>query len=242
VGYLGELLPFAYFNDRGELVGFDVAMAQNLASELGVGVEFVPVKHGKFVEALNTGVCDIIMSAVVLTPDRAQSMAFSTPYLDLTLAFVAKDHRRNEFNSRKKLQSLEAPGIAVVNIPYYIREVRKLVPNAKLTVIDHAREFFEDRNGKFDALAFAAELGSAWSLIYPQYAVAIPHPEVVRIPVAYPVELDQREWAAFVSAWVNLKKKDGSIEGLYDYWILGRNAVPPKPRWSVIRDVLGWVN
>jgi hypothetical protein len=28
---------------------------------------------------------------------------------------------------------------------------------------------------------------------------------------------------------------------LYDYWILGKNAVPTPPRWSVIRNVLHWV-
>jgi hypothetical protein len=29
---------------------------------------------------------------------------------------------------------------------------------------------------------------------------------------------------------------------LYDFWILGRGAASTEPRWSVIRDVLGWVD
>jgi hypothetical protein len=32
-----------------------------------------------------------------------------------------------------------------------------------------------------------------------------------------------------------------SFAALYDYWILGKNAVPKPPRWSVIRNVLHWV-
>ena len=30
-------------------------------------------------------------------------------------------------------------------------------------------------------------------------------------------------------------------EQLYEYWILGRATEDTGPRWSVIRDVLGWV-
>ena len=32
------------------------------------------------------------------------------------------------------------------------------------------------------------------------------------------------------------------IDQLYDHWILGRDAEKRGPRWSVIRDVLGWVD
>ena len=45
----------------------------------------------------------------------------------------------------------------------------------------------------------------------------------------------------FISTWITLKQKDGTIDALYDYWILGKNAVSKPPRWSVLRNVLHWV-
>ena len=36
VGYLPDSLPFAFVNERGDLVGFDVELAHRLARELGV--------------------------------------------------------------------------------------------------------------------------------------------------------------------------------------------------------------
>jgi ABC-type amino acid transport substrate-binding protein len=48
--------------------------------------------------------------------------------------------------------------------------------------------------------------------------------------------------ATMVNAWVDLKKKDGTVQRLYDYWVLGKNAEKKQARWSVIRDVLGWVD
>jgi len=40
----------------------------------------------------------------------------------------------------------------------------------------------------------------------------------------------------------DLQRKNGTIQELYDHWILGRNAQPTQPRWSVIRNVLHWVD
>jgi len=28
--------------------------------------------------------------------------------------------------------------------------------------------------------------------------------------------------------------------GLYNHWILGQDARPPRPHWSILRDVLHW--
>ena len=38
-----------------------------------------------------------------------------------------------------------------------------------------------------------------------------------------------------------LKRTDGSLPRAYDRWILGRKVQTSRKRWSVIRDVLGWV-
>ena len=43
VGYLPDALPFAFFNEHGDLVGFDVELAHRLAREMGVSLAFVPV-------------------------------------------------------------------------------------------------------------------------------------------------------------------------------------------------------
>jgi len=35
-----------------------------------------------------------------------------------------------------------------------------------------------------------------------------------------------------------MAKRDGTIDRLYDHWILGEGAQSTESRWSVIRDVL----
>ena len=46
----------------------------------------------------------------------------------------------------------------------------------------------------------------------------------------------------FVSNWIDLKRKDGTIDSLYESWILGSASRSKEPRWSIILDVLGWVD
>jgi ABC-type amino acid transport substrate-binding protein len=182
-----------------------------------------------------------MMSTLALTPERAQVMAFSSSYMDLTLAFIVKDHRRQEFSKWETIRRLKAPLIGVPNVRYYIEKVRQSLPQATLVVINSTREFFELRGETLDALVMSAETGSAWSLLYPAYTVAIPQPDVLTVPLAYPMARGDPELVNFVNAWIELKKKDKTIAALYDYWILGKNAVPRQPRWSVVRNVLHWV-
>ena len=241
VCYLPDNLPFAYFNGKGDLVGLDIEMAHILARDFGVQLAFVPAERDRMIEQVNEGYCDIIMSGTVITPERAQAVAFSTPYMDVTLAFIVKDHRLEEFSSREALRHLKAPRLGVPNLPYYINKVQHFLPQATIVPLNSITDFFEGKGEELDAVLFSAEGGSAWSLLYPAFTVAIPQPGVLKGPVAYILPRGDREWVDFINVWIELKKRDRTIDMLYDYWILGKNAVPKQPRWSVIRNVLHWV-
>ncbi|HEY7319653.1 MAG TPA: cation:dicarboxylase symporter family transporter [Candidatus Binatia bacterium] len=241
VGYIADNRPFTFFNAQGNLLGLDVEMAHILANSLGVGLEFVPVDRSRLVEQLNEGYCDIVMSGIVVTPERAETTRLSAPYMEATLAFVVQDYRRSEFSSREALQKLRAPKLAILDVPYFISFVRERLPNVQLMVVNSANEFFESKGKTLDGFVYTAEAGSAWSLLYPEYTVVVPPPPV-SIPLAYLMARGEQELADYVDALIDLKKQDGTLKKLYDYWVLGQFAENKQPRWSVIRNVLHWVN
>ena len=72
--------------------------------------------------------------------------------------------------------------------------------------------------------------------------VDVPEPGLVKLPLAYPIAGHDEALASFINVWIDLKRKDGTIEALYNHWVLGRTAGPRQPRWSIIRDVLHWVD
>ncbi|MDH3603906.1 MAG: cation:dicarboxylase symporter family transporter [Candidatus Tectomicrobia bacterium] len=239
--YRKAFLPFSHVNAAGDLVGFDIEMAQTLARDMDVALELVPVELATMAARLNAGYCDIVMSVVAITPQRAQEMAFADSHMDATLAFIVKDHRRDEFKSWSAIQRLKAPRIGVGNTPYYIAKIRRHLPQAEIVLLSSVQEFFSHRGAELDALAFGAEVGAAWSLLHPAYTVVVPRPDILTVPVAYAMAHGDREMVDFINNWLMLKKKDKTIDKLYDYWILGKDAVPQQPRWSVLRNLLHWV-
>jgi len=241
-GFLPDSLPFAYRNAAGEIVGFDVAMAQMLARELHLELAFVPLSRETFANAVSTGACDLIMSGVTLTTERAADTLFSTPYLDETIALVVPDHLRDQFATWSGIRARANLRLGIPAVDYYVEKVGIGLPNATLTKFWSVEAMFGGpASGDLDGLVLTAERGSAWTLMHPEYSVVVPTPGLIKVPLAYPIARHDAAFAAFIDAWIDLKKKDGTIERLYDYWILGRNAAPAPPRWSIIRNVLHWV-
>jgi ABC-type amino acid transport substrate-binding protein/Na+/H+-dicarboxylate symporter len=241
VGYFGDALPYAFFNANGDLVGFDVDLAHRLASELGVRLEFVALSRDRLHEAIANTEVDLVMAGVVVTTPRASQMVFSDPYLDETLAFVVLDGRRHEVMSWDELRARPGLRIGIPDMPYYVQKVRERLPGADLRVVsDFSAFFLTDDQAGLDGMVFPAERGSAWTLMYPKFAVVVPEPDFVKVPLAYPIGGNDQAFARFVNTWIELKRKDGTIDGLYKYWILGQDAAPKQPRWSIMRNVLHW--
>ena len=104
VGYHPDNLPFTYFSETGELIGFDIDMAQLLAREMKVKLEFIPFEFDTMVAQLQAGQFDLIMSGITVTTPRLEKMTYSAPYMKATLAFIVPDHRRNEFARQQNRQ------------------------------------------------------------------------------------------------------------------------------------------
>jgi Na+/H+-dicarboxylate symporter/ABC-type amino acid transport substrate-binding protein len=246
VGYLADALPFAFFNGRQELVGFDVALMHRLAIELGARLVFVPIEHGALDRSpgaaalLDEGYCDIVIGGIAMTTTRAGLMQLSIPYLDETLALIVPDDTRRRFESWDAIRARGALTIAVPDVPYYVDKLRARLPQARLLPVPTVDDLFVHGAGA-DAFALPAERGSVWTLRYPQYSVVVPLPQPIKVPLAYATPRGEPALTAFVNTWLELKRRDGTVDQLYQYWILGRDAAAVPPRWSIIRDVLHWV-
>jgi hypothetical protein len=132
--------------------------------------------------------------------------------------------------------------IAVPDVPYFINALRELAPRATIRTYGSADEVFGPDRPDAQAIALGAERGSAWTLRYPQYSVVVPDGRLIKIPLAYPLAQRDHEFGAFINAWIDLKRKDGTLDTLFKYWILGEHAAPSRPRWSIARDVLHWID
>jgi len=239
VGYLNNKLPFAFNNDEAEAVGLDIEMAYDLASELNVRPEFYKVTNKQMIELLRQGKLDIVMSGHITTTTNLKNYSVSNSYLDQTVAFVVPYYNRNKFKSRSEILKQDSLKIGVSD-DYFKKKFIKYLPNVEIVHISSPREYFKTKNKEVDAYLFSAESGGAWTIIYPEFKVVIPQPVIIKLPMTYPL-VNNKNWILFVNTWIELKQKDATINQLFSHYIEGKGADIIEPRWSIIKDVLHWV-
>lgn len=76
----GGYPPFNFFNKQNELVGFDVDVANEVATRLGVKLKPVTTEWSGIIEGLRSGVYDGILGSMAATEQRKKVVDFSTPY------------------------------------------------------------------------------------------------------------------------------------------------------------------
>ncbi len=243
VGYNSNNVPFVFFNSKGRLVGYDVEMAYELARTLNVTrIEFVPVTGTTLAESLDSGYCDIVMSAVLVNADRFDTMKFTDPVINVHLAFLVPDGKKDEFTKLDSVKKMNGLRIAVFNNTALVKVAHQLVPNATIVQIDSPEEFFV--KGNADALMISAEEGYTMTLQNPFFDVAIIEPyNSYQKMYSYPVALNSSEsYLLALNYWLRMEKDYGMLDKKYDYWVLGKIPERIDPRWSVVRNVLHWVN
>jgi Na+/H+-dicarboxylate symporter/ABC-type amino acid transport substrate-binding protein len=238
IGYHPGGLPFVFFNDAGKLVGYDVELYNILARDLGVELEFIPWKYDTLVDQLKRGEFDLVAGGLILTVERLAHAAFSGPYMEITTALVVPDYKRNAYPT---WDAVEASGIRIgITGEARARKIGMLLVNNDIVEVASYGNFFGEGRGDLDAIMISAEAGSAWTVLHPDYAVAIPKPHYSQ-PIAVALARGDQQIIDYLDDWLKVKKTDGTLDELYDKWILGKSEAKKQPRWSIIRDVLGWV-
>ena len=86
----GDSRPFTFRDPGGRWSGTDIELAADLASRLGVRLTLVPTTEPTMLDDLTAGHCDIVMSGVPVTLDRAARASYSQPYLTESKAAVVR--------------------------------------------------------------------------------------------------------------------------------------------------------
>jgi polar amino acid transport system substrate-binding protein len=99
----GAYPPFSFVNTSGELVGFDVDIAEALAEKMGVEVNIQSSPWNGIIAALAGGRFDACICSMSVTEERQKAVAFSDPYYSAGLSvWVQGDN--TDINSLEDLE------------------------------------------------------------------------------------------------------------------------------------------
>ena len=243
VGYVADRVPFSFTNARGELVGLDIELAEDLGRALGVKrVEFVPGDFLQMVRWVAEGRVDIGMGLPYVV-QALGSVAYSMPYLDSTLGLVVRDADRDAFASVESLRAREHVTIGVmVESSGVDALLRQSMPGVNLSFVNipTIKDFLEGKFPHVDAMAMLAEAGAAWSILYPAFSAVVPQPNPVELPVGIALRRGDRDLADYIDDWLVIARSTGALRRAREYWVLGRGTESKARRWSILDDVLGW--
>lgn len=91
IGVPVDVPPFGSVDANNEPVGLDVDMAKMIAEALGVELELQQITGANRVPYLATDRLDIVIAAMGATPERALSIAFTSPYAALSSGLFGPD-------------------------------------------------------------------------------------------------------------------------------------------------------
>lgn len=88
VGLDDTFVPMGYRNPQGELIGFDVDLAREIFTRIGLTPVFQPIDWSLKESELNSGNIDVIFNGYTITDARKEKVNFSNPYMENTQIII----------------------------------------------------------------------------------------------------------------------------------------------------------
>ena len=150
---LGTAPPFAFKDEKGELVGFDIDLARLAANALFKDpnkIEFVVVTSDGRWPAIESGRADMGVGGTTVYPDRAMRVAFTRPFIDSGISILV-----SKTAGIKSLTELNQEKYTVANLnnPQMADRAKIYFPKTNILTFDTpSGQFLAVKSGRAHAL------------------------------------------------------------------------------------------
>ncbi|MDR3258442.1 MAG: amino acid ABC transporter substrate-binding protein [Fusobacteriaceae bacterium] len=158
VGLDDTFAPMGFKDEKGEIVGFDIDLAKEVAKRLGVTAEFKSCEWDGVILELKAGKIDMVWNGMTITEERAKQVSFSKPYhSDGQIIFSRKDKQYLKISELEgkvvgtQLGSSATTAVEKHPISAKFKELRKYGTNAEALL--------DLESGRLDAVVMDATAG-----------------------------------------------------------------------------------
>ncbi|MDD2619254.1 MAG: ABC transporter substrate-binding protein [Syntrophomonadaceae bacterium] len=142
----GGYPPFNYYDEKNQLVGFDIDVCNEVAKRLDVEFKAVPNEWSGIVEGLRSGVYDGILGSMAITEERNAVVDFSIPYYYSGAQLLVR-----EDSLLQSKEELEGKKVGLVTGTTFEGDANKLKADVKLYKDDN-QTLMELQNKNLDAV------------------------------------------------------------------------------------------
>lgn len=146
--------PMGYRDDSDEIVGYDIDLAKEVASRMGVELVVQPINWDYKETELNDGNIDCIWNGMSIDDERRQKLNLSEPYLNnRQVVVVLKDSGINTLADLAGKEAILQKGSTAVGALDSHPEVKGTLKGGEaLEVPDNVQAMMELKNGTGDAV------------------------------------------------------------------------------------------
>ena len=207
------------FREDGKLAGIEVDNAREVGKVLGREVVFVEMTAGDYIEALNSGRVDVVMSGYSVTPERSQMVDFARPFMEVGQMGIILSERAGQLAHPRALFQQGArigvePGTTGEN---YARE--NFGQAEILTFASPAEAFAALRERRIDA--YIHDAPTSWNLAQSredQDLLSLFRP-LTREELAWAVKKGNNRLLGQLNAALAELERSGRLRAIQNYWI-----------------------
>jgi polar amino acid transport system substrate-binding protein len=215
---VGLSAPWAMRAENGELLGFEVDVAQQLAADMGVSADVRVYPFDELIRALERQEIDVIAAGLTITPQRALHVNFSNPYAEGGIAIATLTANTASVAALQDLDT-ETYTVAVVEGSVALDLVGRALPRAAVRVFPSIAQA--------SAALVAGEVDAYLENEPVPTFLALDNREVVDMPLqrpllaspqAFAVRKGDPDFLAFLNAWITARTADTFLPATASYW------------------------
>jgi polar amino acid transport system substrate-binding protein len=208
---------------NGKFIGFEIDVANRLAEDMGVKVEFVPTKWSGIIPALLTGKFDVIIGGMGIRPKRALKVNFTIPYDYSGMAIVAHKEKAAGFDGLKDFNKPEVQ-VACKLGTTAVMAAKKYMPNATLRLFDdEAQAYQELRNGNVHAVVGSAPRPAYETIAYPETLFLPMEGTFTKEPIGFALRKGDFDTLTFFNSWITHVRNEGWLDEKHQFWFETRD-------------------
>lgn len=185
IGTSADYPPYEFHSlkdGKDLIVGFDIAIAQEIAKDLGVKLEIKDMQFDGLLAALQAGTIDIVISGMTPTEERKKSVDFSKTYYYAVHGVIVRAEDKDKYQTVDALKNARLSaqkgtiqvGIAKTQILGLSKEEADK-PSDKVKELGTIKNLILDlKNKKVDAIVAELPVATAYVNNNPDLALAAP--------------------------------------------------------------------
>ena len=218
VGMSGTQPPYAMESVDGDLIGYEVDLANLIAAELGVELNIVQMPFKELLPSLQANKIDIIMSGMTMTTARNTQVVFLGPYIYSGKSILTMAHIYIEMQTTNELNK-SSNKITTLSGSTSEKFVLKYMPKAKLL----AESNYDDClklviDGKADLMLADFSICTYTMLRNPNLGLETFDEPITKEPIGMAIKHTDPLFLNLLNNLLTQFDADGTLEDLNDKW------------------------